>query len=198
MVWNSLIAEWHVCSMRSISMQSILFWGVNTGWRQEKICIVCLCQCCAFLQKMLYYDFRSLIREPDFSIQTPPWFESAMKACTGGVTCRTIEVQSKHGRHSGESFTALVCEDIYVPRAGRRYRKVMQNRGAPLMHNKTLPLLEWKATCCMSKGTPSWFLLYILMPRTLGSSLLCSGWKSIFHLSPVGQTLKKGNVLYSW
>lgn len=29
------------------------------------------------------------------------------------------------------------------------------------------------------------------MQRTLGSSLLCSCWKSVFHLSPVGQTLKK-------
>lgn len=125
---------------------------------------------------------------PTFPFKSPLWLESARKACTGGVTCRTIEVQSKHGRHSGESTAALVRKDIYIPWAGRRYRKVMQNHGASLIHNKRLPLLEWKATCCMSKGTPYWLLLYILMQRTLGSSLLCSCWKSISHLSPVGQT----------
>lgn len=169
-------------------MQSTWFWGVNTGWRQGEICIVCLFQRCVFLQRMLYVVSVLWLGSLTFLFKSPPWFESARKACTGGMTCRTIEVQSKHGRQLRESTAALVREDICILGAGRRSRKEMQNHGALLIQNKRLPLLEWKATYCMSKGTTYWLLLYILMQRTLGSSPLCSCWKSIFHLSPVGQT----------
>lgn len=44
----------------------------------------------------------------------------------------------------------------------------------PLIHNKILPLSEWKATCCLSKGTTYRLLLYILMQRALGGNLLCN------------------------
>lgn len=125
---------------------------------------------------------------PSFQFKSPLQFESARKASTGEVTWQSIEVQFKHGRQLW-----FVKISIY-PRLVGGTGKWWQNCRVPLIHNKILPFLEWKATCCLSKGTTYWLLLYILMQRTLGSSLLCSGWKSVFHLSPVGQTLKKKNV----
>lgn len=128
---------------------------------------------------------------PSFQFKSPLQFESARKASTGEVTWQSIEVQFKHGRQLW-----FVKISIY-PRLVGGTGKWWQNCRVPLIHNKILPFLEWKATCCLSKGTTYWLLLYILMQRTLGSSLLCSSWKSVFHLSPVGQTLKKKMFLYN-
>lgn len=101
------------------------FWIVKYGIKEKEIFIVCAYsgveyfKACSIMASFLWLGSLSS------QLKSPLQFESARKAYTSEVSCRTIEVQFKHARRSEESRVAPVCADICIPGAGGRYGKAM-------------------------------------------------------------------------